>query len=659
MYKRFQLFTPVIVTLMALCVLLVLLAPFFNVTLFFISGAIVLVGFAFVLFMLRGAGKSTRTMLEEISNGILYTGEGDFIDFPVPVLTVYEDSEIIWYNRLCADRVFSGHDLRGEFIGEVLPDLNIRPENADLGQDIIFGERRYTAYIAPGKRQGEKVSVVYLLDDTDLKQTSEEYYLTRPSVASIIVDNYDEMAQDYKDSERGQFMSEVEDIIERYITSNHGFFIRISRDKYMAIIQEQGLLSMIENKFSLLDEVRALGGPGRMSATLSIGLGRNSRDLQEAEIMARQAIDMCLGRGGDQVAIKTQNGYDFYGGVSKGIEKRTKVKTRIIANALAELIESSRNVVVMGHRFADLDSLGSCVGMLKSVQSMDKPVVICIDQEKNLVHALLARLKDGGWPESNFVTPEEALTLIDERTLLIVMDTHVPHVLENQDVYKACKTVVVIDHHRKLVSHIDNAVIFYHEPYASSASEMVSELIQYFPQHPRITKLEAEAMLAGIMLDTKNFILRTGVRTFEAAAYLRRLGADTVEVRGLFASTMDNYQQKSTIVSNAEIYSHCAIATVGDEYPELNVVAPQAADELMTIEEVDASFVIFQYNNMVSISARSLGSVNVQVIMEKLGGGGHHTMAAAQFKDEGIENVRKMVMEAVDEYYAERSHVTQ
>lgn len=651
MYKRLKLFTPVIATLMALCAVLVLITPLFDTTLFFISAALALAAFAVVMVMLRRVGKSTRAMLEEIGDGILYTGEGDYIDFPVPVITVYEGSEIIWYNRLCYDKVFGGNDLRGEDITEVLPGLNVAPENPEDGQSISWGQRRYTAFVASSRRQGESISIIYLLDDTELKETAAEYHRTRPSVAIITVDNYDEMMQDVKDSERAQFMSEIEDIIEQYCSANYGFFIRIQRDKFMAVFEEQGLDRIIAAKFDVLDRVRALVGPGRFSATLSIGVGRGAESLTESNAMARQAMDMCLGRGGDQVALRTSSGYEFFGGVSKGVEKRTKVKTRIIASALAELIEASRNVVIMGHRFADLDSIGSCMGMLKSVKAMNRPAIICMDREKNLVSQLMQKLSEEGYPEGDIQPPAQVLERIDAHTLLIVLDTHVPQVLESMDIYKACKTVVVIDHHRKLVNHIDNAVIFYHEPYASSACEMVAELIQYFPTHPQISKLEAEAMLAGIMLDTKNFVLRTGVRTFEAAAYLRRLGADTVAVRKLFASSMENYQQKSDIVSKAEVYHHCAIAVTTEPSDNIKVVAPQAADELMSIEGVDASFVIFPYENVINVSARSMGNINVQVIMEKLGGGGHHTMAAAQFPDADIRDISAKIMDAIDGYY--------
>jgi c-di-AMP phosphodiesterase-like protein len=475
-------------------------------------------------------------------------------------------------------------------------------------------------------------------------------------VAVIVIDNYDEMIQDLKEAEHVRLTSGIHEEIERYVQENHGFIIRVYRDRYFAFIEERGMRNIIANKFDLLDNVRGRFTGDRISATLSIGiggLGRGASSLAEAESMARQALDMCLGRGGDQAAIKTQNGYEFYGGVSKGIEKRTKVKTRIIASAISEQIENCSNVIVMGHRFSDLDCLGASIGLYKSARDMKKPCVICIDREKNLVRELLEKMLATNYDEKDFLGPDEALARVNDKTLLIVVDTHVPKVLESEAVYRACKNVIVVDHHRKLVQYIDNAVIFYHEPYASSASEMVAELIQYFPSHPQITRADAELMLAGIMLDTKSFTLRTGVRTFEAAAYLRRLGADTVEVRKLFASTMDSYQKKASLVSNAEIYKNCAIAASDISFDDVKLVAPQAADELMNISGVEASFVIFISEGLVCCSARSMGGFNVQRIMEKLGGGGHHTMAAAQFSGESVESVHRMVMEAIDEYHSE------
>ncbi len=648
MQQKLRLYTPVIVVLIVLSAVLTALA-FPNRMLFFISAALTCAVYIAVLLLLRHTNKQTRQLLAEIEQGVRNTLDGDLTQFPMPVMTIH-GSEIVWYNDLCAQLFFDGRDMRGEDVSDVLLGVDLRNALPTNGYDIEYGGKMYTAFITHRLRGDDAVSVVYLVEDTQLKFYASEYHRTKPSIALIVVDNYEEMMQDYKDSERAQIMGDIEGIVEAYMAEHQSFVTKVSRDRYIAVIQEQGYEEMLSGKFDLLDKVRALQVGDRMKATLSIGVGRDAGDLFEAEAMARQALDMCLGRGGDQAAIKTQNGYEFYGGVSKAIEKRTKVKTRIIAAALGELIETSSNVIIMGHRFADLDCLGSAVGILKAVRAMNKPSVIAIDQTKNLVKPLLKKLALGGYGPADFVRPADALDLVDNGTLLIITDTHVPHVLESEELYRACKHVVVIDHHRKLATHIDNAVIFYHEPYASSTCEMVAELVQYFPVQPQINRVEAEAMMAGIMLDTKNFVLRTGVRTFEAAAYLRRLGADTVEVRKLFASSMDAYQQKAALVSTAEIHHGCAIAVSDYGSKDIKIVAPQAADELMTISGVEASFIIFAYDNVINISARSLGAFNVQVIMEKLGGGGHQTMAAAQFPDDNIDNVRTRLMEVIASY---------
>ncbi|MCL2056789.1 MAG: DHH family phosphoesterase [Oscillospiraceae bacterium] len=651
MFRESRMFTPVIAVLMILCAVLTCISFFFDYTLFLISAASSFTAFTVVLVLMRRLNKKSAGILREIAGGIQYTGENGFMDAPMPVICIYGGSEVIWYNKICADSVFAGIDMRGEAVSDVLPQINIKESSPPEGYPITFQEKEYTAYVSAAGRDGTAIAVIYLIDDSSLKHFAREYRLSRPTVAIITVDNYDEMVQNFKETERAQLIYEIENEVEKYFSRHSGFVSRIERDKFLAVVEERGVQSIIEAKFDILDKVRGIRTGGHMSATLSIGVGHDAPSMYESELLAKQALDMCLGRGGDQAAVKNANGYEFFGGMSKGIERRTKVKTRIIANALGELIESSGGVVIMGHRFYDLDCLGAAVGMLKAVQSMGKPATVCINKEKNLVGPLLARLEAAG-QEQDFLEPRRVTELIGPDTLLIVVDTHVPHMLESQDVFKACKNVAVIDHHRKLVSYIDNAVIFYHEPYASSSSEMVAELLQYFPSQPRLTKLEAEALLSGIMLDTKNFVLRTGVRTFEAAAYLRRIGADTVEVRKLFANSMEVYQQKAKLVANAQIYKGCAVASSEYTFEGIMTTAPQAADELMTITGVDASFVIFTGNGAVNVSARSMGEINVQLIMEKLGGGGHLTMAAAQFPGETAGRVKERLIQAIDGYYS-------
>ena len=357
---------------------------------------------------------------------------------------------------------------------------------------------------------------------------------------------------------------------------------------------------------------------------------------------------MALGRGGDQVAVKKNESYQFFGGISKGIEKRDKVRTRVIAATLTNHVNNSSNVIIMGHRFSDLDSVGACIGMWSAmVKGLHRNAYICIDKQKTLAKSLVTSFEKAGF-SSIFKTESEAYDLIDEHTLLIIVDTHSPNFVESKAVYEKCKRVVVIDHHRMMVNHIDNAVVFFHEPYASSACEMTTELVQYLGDCS-ISRLESEAMLSGIMLDTKNFVLRTGVRTFEAAAFLRSRGADTVEVKRLFSNSIDTYKVKYKLVSEAEIFNYCAIASADSNIPDIRIASAQAADELLGIENVKASFVMYKTGKTVNISARSLGDLNVQIIMEALGGGGHQTMAACQLEGVSMDEAREKLLSIINE----------
>ncbi|MCL2578717.1 MAG: DHH family phosphoesterase [Oscillospiraceae bacterium] len=657
MQQKFKLFTPIVIILMALVALLCAVIYFYDIQMFYLASAASLVVFAAALIMLRSLSARTRVLLGEIALGIQQSMEGVYSELPTPVLTVYGDGEIVWYNQICAARVFDGRDMRGEDAREIFPGVDLTVTSPPEGYNVEYGGRKYTAFAVATVLGEAPALIIYMIDDSRLKHFAREYHETRPSIALMAVDNYEALIQDYKDSERAQLMTEVEQTIEKYMSENHGFVTKLSRDKYIAFIETRGVRAIVADKFGLLDKVRGLAVGSRMPPTLSIGMAGDSESLFQADLAARQAMDMCLGRGGDQATVKTPVGYDFYGGMSKAIEKRTKVKTRIIAGALGELIESSANVLIMGHRFADLDCLGAALGMLKAVRSMGKQAHVCIDRERNLVMPLLDRLLAGEYRSDDFLSPEAAQVLVGPQTLLVVVDTHLPHVLESEPLYKSIRNVVVIDHHRKMVGHIENAAIFYHEPYASSTSEMVAEIIQYLPISPSISKLDAEALMAGIMLDTKNFMMRTGVRTFEAAAWLRRQGADTVEVRKLFASSMEAYRQRASFIAGAEIYCGCAIAASSQAFDDIKIVAPQAADELINISGVDASFVIYPYGGTINVSGRSMGTINVQLIMEKLGGGGHQTMAAAQFPESeyDTEAVRGKLVEAIDRYNADTS----
>lgn len=646
-----QRFRPYIAVLLLALVLLYVLSIFLPAERFLIVGAAV-IGASVVFTIIYAVLFRRRLRCFSIDlSSILSSAQTEaLVDFPMPVLIVLDNGEILWYNERCGKNVLQSDDMHGMNLSEIFTGQDFQGELPQQELQLGYKKNRYTAFAIRTVQNETAVHVVYLVDDTELKEYKERYLRTRATVMIITIDNYEELLQSARESGRTQAMPEIEYAVTSYLKGYGALTCKIERDKFYAIVEENAMQQIIATRFSLLDNVRKIEVAQRIPATLSIGVGRHADSLSESEEMARQALDMSLGRGGDQAAIKTSSGYEFYGGVSKGIEKRTKVKTRIVANALTELIASSSNVIIMGHRFADLDCVGAALGIYRAVRLLERNAAIAINKEKNLAKPLLEKLEAEKY-ENVFHEPEELFEHIDQDTLLIIVDVHAKHFVESEELYRRCRSVVVIDHHRKMVDYIDNAVIFYHEPYASSASEMVSELVQYFGLQKNLGRAEAEALLAGIMLDTKNFVVKTGVRTFEAAAYLKRLGADTVEVRKLFSSPMESYQKKAKLVSSATAYRRCAIAVSQGVVEDVKLIAPQAADELLSISDVDASFVVFENGSQIEISARSMGTINVQLIMEKLGGGGHLNMAAAQFPGAELEDVRQQLLGAIDEYY--------
>lgn len=653
MKKNIWLFKPIVILLMALCLLLTVPVYFYNPILFYGELAVILLVVAVVLIKFRTIQRDIHSFLQGLGRMLTTTQQESLTQFPVPVAVVDKNHEILWYNELFKENVLEREDLFGCPIRQLLPQFSM--ENA-LRPGGITGEYRnrfFQVYAAASREHEEEMYVLYFLDQTDSHRAVIEYQETRPSVVILLIDNYDEVMRGVKESEKAQVLGAIETILERFVTENKCLLRKMdSRDKFLAVIEERYMRQLTENRFKILDEMRSIATGDRTPITFSIGVGRGAPDLVESERMASQALEMALGRGGDQAAIKTAAGFEFYGGLSKGIEKRTKVKTRVIAAALSDLIENADNVLIMGHRGADLDCLGSAVGLVKAVRSLHKSAYVALQKNRNLAAPLYNRLAHNGM-EDYFLEPETAMGLVTRRTLLIVVDTHNPTFLESPELYAACKHVVVIDHHRKMVGHIDNAMIFFHEPYASSASEMVTELVQYLGEGCRPGRFEAEGLLAGIMLDTKDFVLRTGVRTFEAAAYLRRMGADTVEVKKLFYNSLESYQQKARLIASAIIYRRCAIAAEtepGLSPTDLRIVASQAADELLNIVSVDASFVLYPDGSGVAFSARSMGAVNVQLVMERLGGGGHLTMAGAQLQNVSMEEAKNRLYEALDWY---------
>jgi len=624
-----------------------------NRILFFIALALVLAADTIIFVKFNTLYQKIYKLMVAVVKKLDTNQRGNLHTFPIPVIVVTESREIVWYSPSFSEKIYTS----GELYGLGFDIITAEELLAFCGKDgkIIEYNGNFYKVIGDEKEEnGVKLYTLYFLDVTGIQKDSISYHRTRPSVMLIMLDNYGEIMQQAKESEKSRILGEIDASLEEFIGKETSSFIkRYDGDKFLVVIEEQHLEKAIKTRFDILDKVRTIQTAGNLPVTLSIGIGRGENTLAQSEVSARQALDMALGRGGDQAVVKNKTLYEFYGGVSKGVEKRTKVKTRMVANALSELIANSDRVLVMGHKFGDLDCVGAAVGMAYAIRSIGKKADVVIDRNKNLANILIDMVAQQG-NEDLFIDPEEAIFRITPNTLLIICDTHTENLLESEDVYRRCKTVAVIDHHRKMVNHIENAVIFYHEPYASSASEMVAELVQYMGDDCRINSVVAQALLSGIMLDTRNFVLKTGVRTFEAAAYLKRIGADTVIVRKLFASTMDSYQRKSRIVAAAQIYKGCAVAESEFSSDDMRIIAPQAADELLGIDNVDASFVLYETDGVVNISARSMGAINVQIIMENLGGGGHHTMAGAQIKGVESEKVRQMLLESIDKYFEEK-----
>ena len=648
--KRFWNIKIHIMILLALCLILSLLLWQGNKVVFWMALPVVLVFGLLTILRLRKLRRQIGELLT-VQAQRLKSGDREALEqFPIPAIALSGRREILWYNGLFRDEVLGQHDLAGDnfdCITTTKLDDFCRPE----GVQLTYTGKIYRVSGMHAKDGETGIYTLYFTDITQLARDASLYHMTRPAVMLVMMDNYSDIVQQARESEKSRIIgaidSTLEDFIGRMTTS---FIKRYDGDKFLMVVEERHLEKIIEGRFSILDEIRKIETNSGVSVTLSIGVGRGEETLAQSELSASQALDMALGRGGDQAAVKTRTQYEFYGGVSKGVEKRTKVKSRIVANALSELIETADHVLVMGHKFGDLDCIGASVGMATAIRSIGKQAEVVVDRDKNLAKILIEMVtKDGN--NNLFVDPEEARFSITPETLLIICDTHTPNLVESLEVYERCKTVVVIDHHRKMVNHIDNAVIFYHEPYASSASEMVTELIQYMGDNCRISSVVAQALLSGIMLDTRNFVLKTGVRTFEAAAYLRRIGADTIVVRKLFASTLDSYQRKTRIVNAAQIYKSCAVAESDFSSDDMRIVAPQAADELLGIDGVDGSFVLYEAGGCINISARSMGAINVQLIMEKLGGGGHHTMAGAQIRNVEMEKAKQMLFESIDDYF--------
>lgn len=604
------------------------------------------------------AVRRRRALAEYVqtSNEMLRRASDGEVPFPVALVQL-NDGELVWYNKRFAELTQVRDTLNAQNISEVLPGLTTQWLSAgktERPEELRYRDRRFrvTGSVLPTgeDKSGVVLGMIYLQDLTELLQVRDEYIRSRPMVAIVLVDNYDEVTNNLPDAVISNLNAEINTKINEWADRYGGLLRRLERNRFLLLLEAKDLASMAEEKFSLLESMRTVTNPAGIAATVSIGIGKDGVDFREDYNFAALSIEMALSRGGDQAVIKDRYDFTFFGGRNKTTERRTKVKSRVMASSLSELIVQSSRVFVMGHKMADLDAVGAAAGICCLCRKKGRRVSVVIDPEANAAEPLLALLR--GMPEyaDCFITGQEALLTADNKSLLIVVDTNRPDQVECKPLLESIRRVVVIDHHRRAADYIEQPVLNLHEPFASSASEMVTELLQYALEVSDILTNEAAALLAGIVLDTKNFGVRTSSRTFEAAAFLRRIGADTVAVKKLFQNDLSSTVARYKIIQNARLYRQ-KIAIAALDYTATRTIAAQAADELLNISGIETSFVLYPQDTQTIISARSIGDANVQVILEPLGGGGNAATAGAQVKNKSVPDTLDELVKSIDRFF--------
>lgn len=636
----------------------------FSVACAYISVSLALVGILldgglFLLYRYRERARR-RDIIKYMQTVSLSLGDAtraSITRFPMPtVIAQAATGEIVWTNDAFCESTGHYDSALNETLTDLAPSLDMHwlaegklqyPGEIRIGQNVfwVFGN---LLSIGEGRPE-EALMLIYFIPCTELVELREAYAKSRPVVSIISIDNYEELMKDATDSEKSSMLADIDKRISEWTKNSHSLLRKYDRDKYIFVIEEEEFTKLEQKKFSVLEDVRQIQSRFGVLATLSIGIGKEGESYEENWRNAGVALDMALSRGGDQVVIKTRYNFDFFGGRSKEVEKRTKVKSRVVANALVQLIRDCSSVMIMGHKMSDMDAFGAAVGMACAVRHREKPVHIIINQERTMAHELIDKVKTIPEYQNILMTPEDAMVQCDFNTLLIVVDTNRPDYVESQSLLESINKVAVIDHHRRAASYIEKFALNLHEPYASSTCELVSEMLQYMVPTSEILKIEAECMLAGIYLDTKGFSVKTGVRTFEAAAYLKRAGADMSEVMKLFQCSFDEYIARQRIIASAKDCGGGIVLAVTQENVD-RATAAKAADNLLGINGVAASVVVFQNGDDVLISARSNGTVNVQLIMEYLGGGGNHSSAGAQIMHGSVREVEMDTHDAILRY---------
>ena len=647
------------ITIFSLCLVLFALAAIpFDVRLAIGEGVAAVAFFLLGRRRSKATQQSLRQYIQRFYGGMDSARSSNMLFTPLPMMVFdLATEDILWSSESFLQLTEQREGIFDAHLETVFPNISFHwllEGKTEAPETVVWNHRTYRVFGGVSHPEGGQsaLATTYWMDVTDTEEMRRTLELTRPVVAILMVDNYEDLMKATPEGKRSAVRAMLEEKLSQWSAGSEGMMLRYDRDRYLFVFEEKSFSDFAAKRFDVLDAVREVVAGEGVAATLSIGVGRDADSFEALFKNASVALEMALSRGGDQAVVKDKLNFEFYGGRSKATEKRTKVKSRVMANALAELIDEAKQVYVMGHSYADMDALGAAAGVCAIVRKRGKKCRIVIDTENNAAHPMLRRLQALPEYQGAFLGGDDAFLRVQPETLLVVVDTNRPGSVESEPLLDACNRVAVIDHHRRGSSYIDKMALNYHEPYASSASELVTELLQYLIEPGDLLKAESEALLAGIVLDTKNFTNRTGGRTFEAAAYLRRAGADTADVQRMFQSDLQSMISRYDIIRRAELYhGDIAIAALDQECDR--VIAAKAADEMLTLQGVRASFVLYRKDDGIYISARSLGEINVQVLVETLGGGGNSTTAGGQCSGMTVAEAKTTLLRAIDKYFEE------
>ena len=602
--------------------------------------------------------------LQDLTLTVDTAAKTSLINSPFPLIILETDGNIIWRSAKFTTE-FANIDIN-TYLNDLIVDIKDEISggwsgNSDILTEMKIGNNMYKVmgkYVnfrnRDKKNKKEYMVILYFIDDTENKKLQKEYKDSKSCIGIIMVDNYEETMQRLDAGEKPQIIAEIDKEMYEWANKTNGVLIKSDRDRYVYLFEQRYLDTVKEDKFSILDKIKDIDTKEKVQFTLSIAISNEGNTDKEKYKSAQSAMDIVLGRGGDQAVIRENEIYKFFGGRAQEVEKRTKVKARVVAHALENLMKDASKVMVMGHTNPDMDSIGSCMGIYRLAKTLNTNAYIVCSEKTPALEAFMKSLEKEPEYEDIIINKEVALENVDEDTLLVVVDTHKINYVDSPELLEKAKKIVVVDHHRRSTDFIEDATLMFQEVYASSAAELVTELLQYAEAKINLKTIEAESLYAGIMMDTKNFTFKTGVRTFEAAAYLRRCGIDIIRVKKWFQSDLKSFNLIADIVKKAEILENEIAISIYDEIsPDANLICAKAADELLTISDITASFVLGNTGEKICISGRSIGDINVQIILEKLGGGGHITLAGAQVEGMTMEETKQELINRINEYFSE------